>query len=304
MGKRFIYLLGILLTIIIGTYFSWKLCCEGNYTDDTSTILEESSIKNTYQQPTLYAFTVQDENGNTILEANDHFKFERSELNFLTPVSSNLDLTIDQLKEFLSSNNKFISITGYYLDNENNNSAFPNLGLARANSVKNYFNSKGIPSKAINTYGDKKPEMIADSLQVFHGPVGFQIIPAKDNTEDLAALKTQIKEHPIVLHFKTGAANISLTAPERQEMADISKYLDKVEGAVCMITGHTDNTGTPEQNIILGLERANSIKQYLIRNAIPAEKIETASKGQQKPIADNNTTEGRAQNRRTVITIK
>ncbi|CAM1341545.1 OmpA family protein [Tenacibaculum amylolyticum] len=304
MGKRFLYLLGILLTIIIGTYFSWKLCCEENYVDNTSTIIEESSTQNNYQPPTLYAFTVQDENGSTLLEANDHFKFERSELNFLTPVSSNLDLSIDQLKELLLANNKFISITGYYLENENNNSAFPNLGLARANSVKNYFNSKGIPSKIINTYGDKKPEMVADSLHVFHGPIGFQIIPAKDNTEDLVVLETQIKEHPIILHFKTGQANINLTAAERQEIADISKYLDKVDGAVCMITGHTDNTGTPEQNIALGLERANSIKQYLIRNAIPVEKIEVFSKGQQEPIADNATTEGKAQNRRTVITIK
>lgn len=305
MTKRLLLLLGIFLTILVGTYFSYKICCNHNLEETQSKITVTEAPKQKYRPPTLHAFSVKDAKGDLSLNTSENFKFELSKYHFLSPVSSSLDIQIGKLKEYLTSNSdKSLAITGFYKEKEENKSAYPNLGFARAISIKNYLNSKGIPSKVMNTFGVLKEEIVPDSLQVFYGPVDFAILDFKDNSEELKKLGAFIKEHPLVLYFKTGETNINLTSKQRQEFADLAKYLDQVEESSCIVTGHTDNTGDPASNINIGQERANSAKRYLIQNGIQAEKIITESKGQEEPIADNTTEEGKAKNRRTVITIK
>ncbi|MDY0780447.1 OmpA family protein [Tenacibaculum sp. IB213877] len=307
MSKKLMYLLGIVLTILLGTYFYWKLCC--NTCTDTSNSEHKEEIENnvtsTQKTPTYLPFMVKDANGNLSITINENFNFKESGLNFVRPVSAELDEQIINLKNYLTSiDGKTLSITGYYTSNEVNTSAFPNLGLARANSVKNYLTSKGIPSRIIDTYGKLNDNMVTDSLKVYHGPLFFDVLEFKDDSDQITVLGEELKENPIVLYFNTGEASINLTADQRERMAKISRYLDKVEGAWCIVTGHTDNTGDPTLNIKLGQDRANFAKNYLISNAIPESKITAISKGPLQPIADNATEEGRAKNRRTVITIK
>jgi peptidoglycan-associated lipoprotein len=70
------------------------------------------------------------------------------------------------------------------------------------------------------------------------------------------------------------------------------------------IEGHTDNTGSSEYNDRLGLERAEAVKRYIYeQHQIPLHRINVISYGETKPVAPNNTREGRAQNRRVVIRV-
>ncbi len=70
------------------------------------------------------------------------------------------------------------------------------------------------------------------------------------------------------------------------------------------IEGHTDNTGDTAYNERLGLQRAEAVKRYLYeRHQIPLHKINVITYGEDKPVAPNNTREGRAQNRRVVIKV-
>lgn len=69
------------------------------------------------------------------------------------------------------------------------------------------------------------------------------------------------------------------------------------------ITGHTDNIGSEEDNQILSQSRAEAVYLALVDRGIPQERITFAGKGESEPIADNNTEEGRAQNRRTEFMI-
>jgi peptidoglycan-associated lipoprotein len=70
------------------------------------------------------------------------------------------------------------------------------------------------------------------------------------------------------------------------------------------IEGHTDASGATETNERLGLARAENVKRYLYeRYQIPLHKINVISYGESKPVAPNNTREGRAQNRRVVIKV-
>lgn len=69
------------------------------------------------------------------------------------------------------------------------------------------------------------------------------------------------------------------------------------------VSGHTDNVGTARFNKKLSLQRANSVKAYLVSKGIPSENIRTVGFGFSKPIDTNDTSEGRALNRRVEFEI-
>jgi outer membrane protein OmpA-like peptidoglycan-associated protein len=76
------------------------------------------------------------------------------------------------------------------------------------------------------------------------------------------------------------------------------------KGIYIEIEGHTDNVGAPEVNERIGLERAEAVKRYLYeQHQVPLHKINVISYGEEKPVAPNNTKDGRAQNRRVVVKV-
>jgi outer membrane protein OmpA-like peptidoglycan-associated protein len=84
----------------------------------------------------------------------------------------------------------------------------------------------------------------------------------------------------------------------------IKKLLDDPKGAYFEIEGHTDNTGDKAVNQRLGQERAEAVKMYLYETyQIPLHRMNVISYGETKPVADNKTKDGRAQNRRVVIRV-
>ncbi len=70
------------------------------------------------------------------------------------------------------------------------------------------------------------------------------------------------------------------------------------------ITGHTDNTGTPQINMKYGKKRAEALKKYMISLGAPAANILIESRGQEDPIAPNDSDENRAKNRRATVILK
>lgn len=69
------------------------------------------------------------------------------------------------------------------------------------------------------------------------------------------------------------------------------------------IAGHTDNQGSAAHNATLSVNRAKSVKDYLVKAGIPAKALKTSGYASENPIGDNNTATGRAQNRRIEIKI-
>lgn len=304
MTRNLSYLLGMLITILIGTYFYFTCCsdCQLAATESEQTKEEIIPVKVEEAEPTSFPFSVND--GAYTFNVNENFNFNLSSQEILMPLADNVANGVESLKAYLLENSdKIIDITGLYRSDEENPSAFPNLGLARANSVKNYLVSKGIPSAQTNTVGKLVDDLVPNGNTLL-GPITYEITAGNENAAaDLKALHDEIVANPLVLYFKTGQAAINLTAEQRQKVANIAAYLDKVEGASCKVIGHTDNTGGRITNIALGQERADFAKAYFVRNGIPAAKINASSQGPDSPIATNATEEGRSKNRRTVVTL-
>ncbi len=95
-----------------------------------------------------------------------------------------------------------------------------------------------------------------------------------------------------------------LTAEDRAALDNIIEQL-KTFATVSeiKITGHTDSIGSREYNQKLSEKRAEAVASHLISRGVNPALISTAGAGEDQPIADNSTAEGRAKNRRAVIDI-
>ena len=103
------------------------------------------------------------------------------------------------------------------------------------------------------------------------------------------------------LNFDTGTTR--LTPDSNQTVTDLIAIMKCYPNMTDQLEGHTDNTGDPESNKKLSVDRAEAIKALLIGGGIDGARITTAGFGQEKPIASNDTDEGRAQNRRTELIV-
>ena len=91
----------------------------------------------------------------------------------------------------------------------------------------------------------------------------------------------------------------------RNEIKKVADFMKTYPNTTAVIEGHTDNVDTAEYNQKLSDERANSVRQYLINNfGIKASRLTAVGYGLTKPIASNNTEEGRQKNRRVQAVIK
>jgi outer membrane protein OmpA-like peptidoglycan-associated protein len=89
----------------------------------------------------------------------------------------------------------------------------------------------------------------------------------------------------------------------RGALADVVRTLREIGVERVHVEGHTDNVGSAAYNQALSLRRAESVAQQLVTSGWPDAAIQRVGFGLTKPIADNATPEGRAQNRRVVITV-
>lgn len=109
-------------------------------------------------------------------------------------------------------------------------------------------------------------------------------------------LKVAIKNAYENLLFSTNKADIlPVSYPFLNELASALK--DNPEYNVSII-GHTDNVGSEQSNQTLSEKRAEEVKNFLIKNLVPIEKIISKGMGESKPIDTNDTKVGQAKNRR------
>lgn len=102
------------------------------------------------------------------------------------------------------------------------------------------------------------------------------------------------------LQFARNSAAVNLGGPELEQiLATMQRYPD----IRILVAGHTDSRSTEAYNQQLSEQRANGVKAWLVDRGIMPSRVETYGFGESRPIADNGTAEGRAQNRRVEVQI-
>lgn len=112
----------------------------------------------------------------------------------------------------------------------------------------------------------------------------------------------QIKRTSV--YFGLGQSE-AIQASELRKLDNILAYV-KADSSVreFFIDGHTDSTGTRDNNLLLAEKRAEEVTRYLVNKGVPREAIVSRWHGERYPVASNETVEGRAKNRRVTIRLE
>jgi OOP family OmpA-OmpF porin len=143
----------------------------------------------------------------------------------------------------------------------------------------------------------------APSAPVAAAPVAAApVAPAKPATSVAACpadAAATIKSGRI--RFNTAKANVGIS--DRKALVRVIRALKSCGNVKFEIAGHTDSVGSAGYNAKLSKSRAEAIRALLVKRGIDAGRIRTAGYGLAKPVADNKTPAGRAQNRRIEFTV-
>ena len=140
---------------------------------------------------------------------------------------------------------------------------------------------------------------------VLNAPVAIQSIPETQAIEaDSAMQSNALFPSDLTVYFEFDDARFITDPQIDKSLINFETWLEKNPESMLSIMGHTDILGTSEYNQALGLKRAQSIQEYLESKGVYSNKIISDSKGEDQPVVDQTTEEGRAKNRRAVITIK
>ncbi len=103
------------------------------------------------------------------------------------------------------------------------------------------------------------------------------------------------------IFFETGKSE--LKTESFVELDRVVQFLNDNPKVIIELSGHTDNVGNKESNKSLSQKRADAVMQYLVSKGIDPSRLVAKGYGMEKPVADNSTEEGKAQNRRVEFTI-
>ncbi|MEQ8907807.1 MAG: OmpA family protein [Vicingaceae bacterium] len=150
---------------------------------------------------------------------------------------------------------------------------------------------------------DKNGNKTQDAVSSKDGGFSFASTAAKaqlstEKKKAEEALKPLKQSSPNVIHFDF--ASRAIVGKELSKLKNIASKVKNSNGLVQLI-GHTDAVDTEKVNQRVGLERAQAVKDALVRMGVKAEQIELSSKGELSPVASNKTAAGRAENRRVEI---
>lgn len=246
----------------------------------------------------LPGFSISDSTLN--LSTSSNLKFSQS--GYLPVLPAEMNSILDSVVAYTKTHtDKKITVTGHYKADENNSSTFENLGLARADEIKKWMVSKGLPDSTIIIQSQLNNDLVFTATDTLVGGISMMI------NNPTGAATTALKDDliaPRTIYFNTGKSNLYVNAELKNYLQRANTYLQAHADKKLLVTGYTDNIGKPEVNTQLSAGRAAFVKNELIKQGIAVEKMESLGKGMSDPIADNSTPDGRAKNRRVTIQIQ
>jgi outer membrane protein OmpA-like peptidoglycan-associated protein len=121
-----------------------------------------------------------------------------------------------------------------------------------------------------------------------------RVLPTRESSRGIVAEIAGVQ-------FAVGAA--ALSGEAKVALARFAGIVGIYPSMQFRVEGHTDTTGSPETNRALSLARANSVRDYLVNQGVEAERISVVGLGPDQPVAGNDTSQGRARNRRVEIVL-
>ena len=128
---------------------------------------------------------------------------------------------------------------------------------------------------------------------------------ARENAQQTKAeAQKKLEAIGATVYFKSSGTKAQFDKETDDAIHAICDAMKADKSVKVTVYGHTDNTGSYKANMKYGKQRAQALKDYMVKLGAPAKNIKCKSKGPKEPIADNKTKEGRAKNRRATVALK
>jgi len=156
-------------------------------------------------------------------------------------------------------------------------------------SVEASHQTGDIPDVTTDQVVADRPNQMADSMA------------AKANAGEVDHEPLALERATLYFNFKFNSAAVDDDATDY--LNGLAVALRDNQNLTIRLVGHTDNVGSEEFNMDLSIQRAQSLKNYLVRHGIDAYRVTVDGKGMTNPLYDNKTAQGREKNRRVELTI-
>jgi OOP family OmpA-OmpF porin len=212
--------------------------------------------------------------------------------------SSDEPITNEAFKDYRDSiaselnDNDIIEVMGGYFADEENKTSFSDLGMARASKIRFLF--ADLPDDRFQL---KSAQFERDAGSERERPFLASLFRKIISNESIREVAGRM-----VINFPHASDEMLDNIKLNTYLDDLIARLNSTNEKVHLV-GHTDSTAGSQRNMALGLNRANAIKNLMVRKGLSSNRIIVESQGETAPIASNETSEGRRANRRVELTI-
>ncbi|MBP6618969.1 MAG: OmpA family protein [Leadbetterella sp.] len=128
-------------------------------------------------------------------------------------------------------------------------------------------------------------------------------VQTEDTTQAMLTPEEKVLFEPLDVYFQSGKSSINRTEEINTWLTTAKAYLEKNPNEKLSVTGHTDSDGDDALNIALSEKRAGIVKAILVKDGFADAGLTIIGKGESEPIAENDTPENKAKNRRVSIRL-
>jgi len=303
-GTVSLIIIGLLLWMSGSSYWYVRyianpiVATEQNVAETHTEPLESSSETDSEQARNIIVSGMEAE---LVIEDDVSFVAGNVEATLSEEVKAGLKEIYDHLDEYTTHG---IEISGSYSEDEENNSLLNNLGIARAQSIKNIFMEMGLEQGQIATVALESDRVVVKDGVSF-GVIGLKVFEIEELSEEdklhLAHIEKQLRAENKLVYFESAENELALDDELKLYFSELSLFMHHHAHHTITLVGHTDELGSEKYNDKLGLERAEFVKRALAEAGINGDQIETVSKGEHELVTPDETDEDRMKERRVEI---
>lgn len=207
----------------------------------------------------------------------------------------------DLLERYRANPEQTLQIFGNYYESEVAPEGYANMGLARADRLKQLL-VPDIPEDKIELGGRLLSSAVPSAEELWRAGSFDWTNTGETDEDDVAPEIIEISETEIRIRFPFNADSKTIAPDVDEYLRRLAQRLQQTNERVTIV-GHTDYIDTEAFNMRLGQRRADFVRDILVENGAPADRITTSSRGENDPEATNETAEGRRKNRRAVVNL-
>ncbi len=249
--------------------------------------------------------------------ANQHFSF--------IPSSSVIGIEEEASKAFgnvakhLEAHpDRQLTLNGWFLENEKNDTEYENLGIARAEQVKSFLVNidssiinriftTGEQKSAITTINEKQIDGVEFNFSGLTSETSSTGVTESDLTESTTGTAVSSTSNVAVptfaLYGKDEIKQLKMDINLQQQIDNMKSVLDLNPGAYFAVTGHSEASRSEGKSYDLGLIWAGKVRRFFRNNGIKSLEIKALSKGDQEPLVDKDDSDAATKNNRVTVEL-